>query len=192
MKTPLPKPLALTLAILAVAFSLNASIISTTPPICTPKISALYKAVPTLNTVAENLIGALHDTLQSRPGNLHQQTRTRRERGTAGGGPGRRPQQGRAGSRTRPGAVEPARQAGNRTSGRDALSTPRQGATRKTPSRKTTPERARRTAQEQPGNRTGARRAQGVVGIRPLSGALHRELRCRGHGVANEIATPIP
>lgn len=183
VKTPLPKPLALTLAILAVAFSLNASIISTTPPICTPKISALYKAVPTLNTVAENLIGALHDTLQSRPGNLHQQTRTRRERGTAGGGPGRRPQQGRAGSQTRPAkqghaswtsAVEPARQAGSRTSGRDALSTPRQGATRKRSQPRQPQNGVRRTAQEQPGTRTGARRAQGVVGIRPLSVALHR------------------
>lgn len=58
-----------------------------------PHVSAVYKAAPTLNTVAGGLIGALHDTLQSRPGSLHEQSQTRREWGAAGERPGRRPRQ---------------------------------------------------------------------------------------------------
>lgn len=139
----------------ALLIALTLGVFTSTPPTAiyetaeissAPHVSAIYKAGPTLNTVAGDLIGALHDMLQGRPGNLHQQTQTRHERDATGGGPGRRPQQGRAGSRTRPakqchaswpGAVEPARQTGGRASGRDTLSTPRQGTTRKPCSTKT-------------------------------------------------------
>jgi hypothetical protein len=99
---PLLKTLTLTLAILALAFSLNPSTINTTPPTCTPQVSAVYKAAPTLNTVVGELIAALHDMLQSRLGNLHQQTQTRRELGRR---PARRPRPARQGRASWPAGV---------------------------------------------------------------------------------------
>lgn len=89
----------------ALLIALIIGVFTSTPPTAiyetmeissTPHLSAIYKAGPTLNTVAGDLIGALHDTLQNRTGNLHQQTQTRSERGTA------RRQRNRRRNRARP------------------------------------------------------------------------------------------